>query len=147
MARGNEDLSFAEALDAEADRLAGAEERIRSGRSADDRHWRLHAYRPRGHYAEQIAAVHERFAPSQLHVVVSEELFARPLAVMNGVYGFLGVEPVEAGTFEAVNANPKSALDAQIRERLAAHYAPHNRRLYEMIGRELPWTAPAETPR
>ena len=48
VARGNEDLSFAEALDAEADRLAGAEERIRSGRSADDRHWRLHAYRPPG---------------------------------------------------------------------------------------------------
>ena len=30
--------------------------------------------------------------PRQLHVVVSEELFARPLAVMNGVFGFLGVE-------------------------------------------------------
>ena len=34
VARGNEDLSFAEALDAEAERFAGAEERIRSGRES-----------------------------------------------------------------------------------------------------------------
>jgi hypothetical protein len=147
VARGNEDLPFGAALDAEPSRVSGAEDRIRRGEVNDDREWRLHAYTARGHYASQISAVHERFAPEQLEVVVSEELFARPLEVMNQVFAFLGVGPVGGGTFDAINANRKSELDPEIRERLATHYAPHNQRLYELLGRQLPWTAPAATAR
>jgi hypothetical protein len=147
VARGNEDLPFAEAIDAEPERLAGAEERIRTGQVRDDRHWRLHSYLRRGHYAEQITAVHRLFPPEQLHVVVSEELFAQPLEVMNGVFEFLAVGPVEGGRFDAANANRKSALEPELRERLATYYAPHNQRLYEVLGRELPWIAPAATAR
>jgi Sulfotransferase domain len=147
VARGNEDLSFADAIDAEPERLAGAEARIRSGAAKDDRHWRLHSYLRRGHYEDQIGAVHRLFAPEQLHVVVSEELFAGPLDVMNQVFDFLGVGPVDGGRFDAANANRKSALEPELRERLATYYAPHNQRLYEVLGRELPWTAPAATAR
>jgi Sulfotransferase domain len=143
VARGNEELPFAEALDAEPSRTAGVEERIRSGEIADDRHWRLHTYLQRGRYADEIDAVHRRFRPEQLQVVVSEELFARPLEVMNQVFAFLGVGPIDGGRFEAVNANRKSALDPYVRERLATYYAPHNQRLYDLLGRQLPWTAPA----
>ena len=78
-------------------------------------------------------------------MVVSEELFAQPLDVMNQVFAFLGVGPVDGGHFEAVNANKKSALDPMVRERLATYYAPHNQQLYELLGRDLPWTAPAAT--
>ncbi len=147
VARGNEDLSFADAIDAEPERLADAEARILSGEVKDDRHWRLHSYLRRGHYEEQIGAVHRLFAPEQLHVVVSEELFAGPLDVMNQVFDFLGVGPVDGGRFDAANANRKSALEPELRERLATYYAPHNQRLYEVLGRELPWTAPAATAR
>jgi hypothetical protein len=145
VARGNEDLSFADAIDAEPARLAGVEERIRAGDIKDDRHWRLHSYLRRGHYEEQIGAVHRLFPAEQLHVVVSEELFARPLVVMNEVFDFLGVGPVDGGQFDAANANRKSALEPELRERLATYYARHNQRLYEVLGRELPWTAPAAT--
>ncbi len=79
VARGNEDLSFADALDAEPARTAGAADRIRRGEIDDDRHWRLHTYLQRGLYAEQIQAAHDRFPADQLQVVVSEELFAQPL--------------------------------------------------------------------
>ena len=147
VARGNEDLSFADAIDAEPERLADAEARILSGEVKDDRHWRLHSYLRRGHYEEQIGAVHRLFPPEQLHVVVSEELFAGPLDVMNQVFDFLGVGPVDGGRFDAANANRKSALEPELRERLATYYAPHNQRLYEVLGRELPWTAPAATAR
>jgi hypothetical protein len=143
VARGNEELSFADALDAEPARLAGAEERIRRGEVTDERHWRLHSYLARGRYAEQIEAVQARFDPAQLLVVVSEELFAQPLRVMNEVFAFLGVGPLDSGRFEAANANPKSAVDPELRQRLATYYAPHNERLYELVGRRLPWTAPA----
>ncbi len=146
VARGNEDLALADALDAEPARTAGAAERIRTGRVPDDRQWRLHAYLPRGYYAEQIEAVRQHFQPSQLHIVVSEELFERPLEVMNGVFSFLGVAPVSAGRFDPVNANRKSELDPSVRERLAVHYAPHNERLYQLVERRLPWTTPASTP-
>jgi hypothetical protein len=145
VARGNEDLPFVDALDAEAVRIAGAEERIRRGQVPDDRHWRLHAYLPRGHYADQIEAVHSRFDRDQLHVLVSEELFERPVEVMNGVFAFLGVSRIESGRFDAANANPKSDLDPALRARLAAYYAPHNERLYQLLGRRLPWTTPAPT--
>ena len=145
VARGNEDLSFADALDAEPARTAGAADRIRRGDIGDDRHWRLHTYLQRGLYAEQIQAAHDRFPADQLQVVVSEELFAQPLEVMNHVFAFLGVGPVDSGRFEAVNANKKSALDPMVRERLATYYAPHNQQLYELLGRDLPWTAPAAT--
>jgi hypothetical protein len=55
------------------------------------------------------------------------------------------VDTVDGGHFEAVNANKKSALDPLVRERLASYFAPHNQQLYELLGRELPWTAPAAT--
>ena len=48
VARGNEDLSFADALDAEPGRTAGAADRIRRGEIDDDREWRLHTYLQRG---------------------------------------------------------------------------------------------------
>jgi Sulfotransferase domain len=143
LARGNEDLTFAEALEAEPHRLEGAEDRIRLGEVSDDRHWRLHAYLGRGCYARQIEAVYEHFARERLRVVVSEELFADPLKVMNEVFAFLGVGPMWSGRFEAINAHQKSELDPAVRARLAAYYAPHNERLYELIGRRLPWTSPA----
>ena len=61
VARGNEDLSFADALDAEPARTAGAADRIRRGEIDDDRHFRLHTYLQRGLYSEQIQAAHDRF--------------------------------------------------------------------------------------
>ena len=88
-------------------------------------------------------AMNMSYRRAWLLVAELNKLFARPLEVMNEVFDFLGVGPVDGGRFDAANANRKSELDADLRERLAGYYAPHNQRLYEVLGRELPWTAPA----
>jgi hypothetical protein len=143
-ARGNETLSFEDAIAAEPGRLDGAEERMREG--ARDLHWGQHSYVTRGYYADQIERVHALFPAERLKVVVSEELFARPLDVMNDVFAYLGLSPLADGTFEPVMSNRYDKMAPETREYLAEVYAPHNERLYTLLGRELAWTAPAGVP-
>lgn len=45
-------------------------------------------------YATQLRELHRRFAPEQVHVVVTEHLAARPQEVMDEVFGWLGLAPV-----------------------------------------------------
>jgi len=46
----------------------------------------------RGQYGEQLERYLDRFARSQLRIVIHEELFADPVRHLNEVCGFLGVE-------------------------------------------------------
>jgi hypothetical protein len=77
---GRESLSFGEALDREAERVAGEEERIR--REPFYYSWNHHryAYTGRGLYLEQLQRWTQHFPRSQLLVLQSEWLFRDPAA-------------------------------------------------------------------
>jgi len=143
-ARGFEDAeTFEEALDLEPGRLAGERERMLADPGYDSPALQHHAYVARGEYAPQLEAWRARFDPAQIHVIVAEEFFADPAAAYRGVLDFLGLPmPARPPQFKAFNARPAGGMAVETRERLAAGFAEPNRRLEELLGRQLAWTSP-----
>ncbi|NNG03140.1 MAG: sulfotransferase [Inquilinus sp.] len=71
---------FAEALSLEADRIS--------------QNWRpIWHYRNRGLYFEQMSRYLEHFDRSQLHICLYEDLQQNPIAMLKGIFAFLGVDP------------------------------------------------------
>jgi Sulfotransferase domain len=136
---GFEDLSFEEALASEADRLAGEEQRILAEpgyRSFAHQHY---SYRARGRYAEQLERWLEFFDRDQILVLAAEDLFAEPGETVSRVQEFIGLPPSRPRDLTAKNARSYAPISATARARLQEEFAPHNARLYELLGRDFGW--------
>lgn len=135
---GLESLSFEEALDREEERLARA-----GGRSPrpGQFHFSLehHSYCARGVYADQLEVWLEQVPREQLLVLATEELHGRRVETLHEALDFLDLPPWEPGELERMNVSLYPELDADLRRRLEAYFEPHNRRLYELLGRNLGW--------
>jgi hypothetical protein len=140
VARGCEALPVGEALDREAERLAGEQERIEADPTYQSYAHRHHTYLARGHYAEQVAALHALFGPERLLVLQSEALFADPATALRRVFRLLGLDenPV-LGPLPVYKAGRDQTMPADIRKRLEAYYAPLNDELYRLPGVEVRW--------
>lgn len=93
-----------------------------------------------GWYARALERWFEWFPREQCLVVVSEELFADPAAGMPAVFRHLGLPE------RPVPELPKSrggrygdAIPEEVARELRAFFAPRNRALAALLGRELPW--------
>jgi hypothetical protein len=127
--RGSETLSFEDALDAEAERLAG----LPVGERANI------AYRAQGCYAEFLPAWRDAFG-DRLLVLFAEELYADPPATYARVLAFAGLEPHELARYEAWNYQPSTQpMDPETRASLRAFYEPFDERLEALVGRPVPW--------
>ncbi|MEV1288072.1 sulfotransferase [Micromonospora sp. NPDC049679] len=144
---GAEPLAFADALAAEPARLAAA---LRRGPETRAAHAALrnHSYLARGRYAEQVERWLTHVPRERLLVLRSEDLYADPAAVYGEILRFLDLEPFTPAGFarhtRRVDQGP-SALTGALRADLAAHFAPHNDRLAELLGWSRTW--PAALPR
>lgn len=137
---GVEDLpTLAEAVEREPARMAGEHERLLADEHFQSFHHRHHSYLARGVYVEQLRAWLEHFPSDQLLVLESGELLRCTPAVYRKVLDFLGLPPWEPRAYELHNQGPATTLEPALRERLAAWFAPHNRALYELLGRDLGW--------
>jgi len=138
---GREPLSFAEALDREAERLAGEEERLR--REPEYYSWNHHryAYTRRGLYLEQLTRWLEHYPRSQLLVLQSEWLFRNPAEATAEVHRFLGLRPHRLPRYEDTyqQGRYERAMPPELRSRLVSYFEPHNRELFRFLGRELDW--------
>lgn len=137
--QGKEELSFEEAIAREEERLRGEWERLLADETYwSERHYQF-AYLGRGLYAERLAEWRKHFPKERLLVVCSEDLYAEPAATLGRVFEHLGLPPFAAGAYKAYNQKPYPDLAPETRARLAAFFAPHNQRLYELLGRDLGW--------
>jgi len=148
---GREPLGFDEAIEAEAERLSGESERALADPRYPARSLRLHSYAARGRYAEHLEPWIDRYGRERLLVVRAEDLFAEPEARYREILRFLDLPvalPREFRNFSypartveggAAGAAAGSAVPEPTAARLRTHFAPHNRRLEELLGRELGW--------
>lgn len=90
---GLEPLSLEEALAAEPERLAGAEEALRSDGGCHRSH-QEHSYVSRSRYEEQLRRFGAMATPERMLLVRSEDLFQQPERVWSRLQRFLGLEPV-----------------------------------------------------
>jgi len=137
--RGWEELSFEDALDREEERLyqdtAGVPE---AERYSDARH-RFYSYAARGRYAEQLERWLAVFPRKQLLVMSSEQFYANPPAAVNRVLEFLGLPTAPTTCEKQYNKAEYSKMPPETRRRLTEYFAPHNERLFSLLGERFDW--------
>ncbi len=100
-----------------------------------------HSYKSRGRYEEQIVRYLRYFPMKNIHMVRSEDLFAKPERILREVFEFLGVDPnVDLRSLHPRNvAKNKETVSQEIREYLDDYFQLHNRALYDLVGRDFGW--------
>jgi hypothetical protein len=138
---GRESLSFPQAIEREAERLAGEEERLRQESAYYSYNHHRYSYMLRGVYIEQLRRWALHFPRSQLLVLQSERLFRDPAATTVAVQGFLGLRPQRFERYDpSYQGNYERGMSADLRTRLASYFEPYNRELYQWLGEEFDWT-------
>ncbi len=123
----------------ESERLAEPSARIRAGEDSYD--FRLYSYRSRGHYAEQLERWFSVIDRSRFLILESEQVFRDPNAAVSVIAEWLGL-PATRGPIPSIPVNPalrEHSAPPQLIAELQEHFAPHNERLFTLLGREL-WT-------
>jgi hypothetical protein len=139
VALGREPLAFDDALAAEDERLRGEEERMRADPAYFSHAWWNYTYRARGRYAEQLERWLAVFPREQLLVVPSEDLLLEPERAYARVLEFLGAEEHRLDSYPRVFEREYDPMNPETRSRLSEEFAEPNRRLYELLGRDLGW--------
>jgi hypothetical protein len=139
VALGREPLPFEEALDAEEERLRGEAERMAADPRYFSREWWSHTYKARGRYAEQIERWLAVFPREQLLVLPSDDLGSESARAHAQVLEFLGAQPQRLDSYPRVYERDYEPMRPETREQLVAQFEEPNRRLYELLGRDLGW--------
>lgn len=138
--RGNESLSFEEALKKEEVRLDGELKKIRENKEYQSINHQSHSYLSRGIYINQIKRWFNFFSGNQILILKSEDLFNNPSETYKRVLGFLGLRKFDLPDFKNFNYDPKKeSMNPDTRKRLIEFFKPHNRRLYEYLGVDFRW--------
>lgn len=102
--------------------------------------YRVFSYKARGRYLEQLQRYRDRFPAENILVLRAEDLFEDPAGLMDRLSGFLGLDRVAGFDFSAMNVGSnREAVDDGARADLDAYFAPHNRALYDALGRDFGW--------
>jgi hypothetical protein len=137
---GFETLPFAEAIEAEERRLPRSPELLAGDETSPAAFSHLHhSYLSRGRYAEQLEAWFERYPRHHFLIMDSSELFDDPQAAVARTLAFLELPPHELASYENVTSRAKPESAPELRRRLYAYFAPHNQRLYELLGTDFRW--------
>jgi hypothetical protein len=143
---GVETLSFEAAVDAEAQRLAGEQERLLADPSTPRPAHEHFSYLDRGRYAVQLRRWLGHFPSSQVLVVRCEDFSAEPAEVFARVCAFLGLTPWTPARFGRHHAHPdKPRMGAPMRGRLAATFAEPNEDLARLLETPVWWDAGGAT--
>jgi len=142
---GLETLSFEEAIEKEERVLAAERERVAADQVYQSPLLQSYSYLARGVYVDQLQAWLGFFPRQQVLILRSEDFYADVVATVAQVLRFLGLpaarDKAHAGgdEYRTYNQGEYGAMDAALRARLVAYFAPHNRRLYDYLGVDLGW--------
>lgn len=137
---GHEARPFAEAVEAEIAHIeSGGATPLHPTHPPEHAARRLQ-FLARGVYHDQLVRWFDRFDRSRFLVLRSEDMFADTPAVYAQTLRFLDLP--ECDSVEFARRNPGSytdPIDPDTRQRLRVFYEPHNRRLADLLGREMHW--------
>jgi hypothetical protein len=138
---GVEPLSFADALEAEEERLAPLFERMARDETFHPRELSYYTYMRRGRYAEHLENWFRYFSRESFLILQSEHLYGQPAEVMRRVWRFLELPAYDDGEYEAHNSAgvKRKGMDPDVRRRLREYFEPHDTRLERLLGIDLDW--------
>lgn len=140
--KGREHLPFREAVEAEEERLEGEVERLRRDPTYDSFEHMHFSYLARGRYARQLERLFRHFPRRQVLVVDSHRFFQCTRRVLRKTLAFLGLPPRRAWEADVDQVHLKGtypSMEEETVRRLREHFAPHDRRLRDLLGRRLSW--------
>jgi hypothetical protein len=153
--KGRETRTFEEAIEAEIGRPLGAknealehEDRVDVGHAAErEDHGGLvradKGYLYRSVYVDHLLRWSAYFSREQMLMLKSEDLFERPRETLKLVLDFLDLPDWEPEASQLVGRRNKGEYEQEMnpstRRRLEEYFEPHNRRLYDFLGRDLGW--------
>lgn len=138
---GRESLSFAEAIEREAERLAGEEERLGNDPEYYSFNHHRYSYTTRGLYLRQLRRWMAHYPRAQLLVLQSEWLFRNPAAATAAVHDFLGLRPFRLPSYRPYYAGHyERAMPEELRAKLVTYFAPHNCELFQWLGEHYDWS-------
>jgi hypothetical protein len=138
-----EKLPFVEALALEEARIQGEREKLLRNQRYDAKALFDYSYLTRGIYADQLRLWYDHFPREQMLVLRAEDFFADTPAAVHQVVGFLGLQQSDWAPQKLDASNVGSyhePMASDVRAQLAEYYAPHNDRLYRLVGRDFGWT-------
>jgi hypothetical protein len=138
-ALGFETHDFADALEAEQERLEGEYERMEADPGYHSFALQHYSYVRRGMYADQLKRWFALVPREHMLVVRSEDFYADPAAVYRDVVRFLDMPPHEPDVGDPRNALRYGAMEPDVRQRLRTAFAGPNRELERLLGRPMGW--------
>ena len=138
--QGRETLSFADAIEAEPERLRGEREKMLADEHYESTEYRDHSYLARGIYVDQLAHWMSLFPREQILILRSEDLRMNPSGVVEEVLKFLELPAWEPKQHNNYGEADYPKMDPHIKQRLNEYFKPHNRRLSDFLGRDFSWT-------
>jgi hypothetical protein len=140
IAANREELSFAEAMAREDERIGNEFQRMQDDPDYYSFAWRYRSYAHRGLYAEQLERWFAAFPREQFLILGSEvDLFGDPAGTYARVLEFLGAEPYELDAYPPVLDRDYEPMDEELRQQLADRFREPNERLTALIGRDFGW--------
>ena len=82
----------------------------------------------------------ELFPRENILILQSEELYARTAETYHQVLGFIGLPPVDLPDYRVANRGKYAPMNKDTRQMLVEYFAPHNRQLYQYLGRDFGWS-------
>jgi hypothetical protein len=94
-------------------------------------------------YVDYLLRWSKFFPREQMLVLKSEDFFENPKESLKPTFDFLDLPDWEPGAWELGNklnrGGYEQGMDPTIRRRLEAFFGPHNRRLYDYLGKDFGW--------
>ena len=138
-ARKYETESFERAIELEAERIAGEEEKLIADPNYQSFEHQHHSYVARGRYAEQLERLAAAVGREKIHVVDSGRFFAEPETVYDGIIEFFGLPAWRRPEFKQHNARPRMDMAPALRAKLEEYFEPWDEKLTDWLGRPPSW--------
>jgi hypothetical protein len=137
--KGHEDLTFEHAIDSEPERLRGEREKMLASEAYNSFNYRHYSYLERGVYVDQLQRWFQLFPREQMLILRSEDLRADPRGVVANVVKFLDLPRWGPKTENNYGQAEYPKMEPHMRTRLTEYFRPHNKRLYDFLGRDFGW--------
>ncbi len=135
------EADFERALALEEERIAGEWKKMMDNPRYYSLPCRQFSYLRRSYYDEQLARWLEYFPLDQFLFIQSERFFENPVEVLRQLYDFLGIDDHIPSELRAFNSRQYAPLSPDLRKKLQAHFAPHNRRLEALSQCTFDWSS------
>jgi hypothetical protein len=137
--KGVETLSFEDAIEYEATRLVGEEQRLQYDEQYNSYNHQHYSYLTRGMYIDQLVRWLHVFPRDQLLIVQSEQLYIEPAIVLRQVFEYLCLPAWQWKAFHRPTAPDYPAMSSETRDQLLAFFRPYNQRLYDYLSTPFDW--------